>query len=1182
MNNNNNSDSNNLDDDDDLYTIVEPIESYQSSSTNCGVSTIISSRQIRPLKQLDMLLTPCSHNSSFSLCNTIMLPCITTEESIDCYSKRENNISSTNEVSNTNGKSELVHSETLKESQHKHIKLEKEKSPKNTISLKDVKRCKEKGFKKNNFSSYQNSFLLAKNLSYNNGNINKIDINININEIKKINLNNATYHNNNNESNSNSNSNSNNNNNNNSSRHNNNQTNKNKKKEHIIKDHSRIEEENESFVQRKYSMRVGENKNHISDMDKSDNNLKKIRKVKIKNSLLGLKSKLKAQDCKKREDPSLEKSKSLIDEKNSKKNKKMESDLKIKTSKNFSNSLQIKIDEKAINENYKKFKKKNTKEIKDEDEDENSDDESMKKNNKKKKIKNNKNDENKKDWKVNKFRHFGNKMKINKSFHIKANMNIIREIIKNRKDKNKEKDKKSDDDNESDNDNDNDNDSESQSDDNCKEKDKNSKIEKRKDKDKEFNRKFYIKKSTMNNDKRKEEDKLCNMKRNADRQKTFTNEYFKKLRFSKKEDKKEEKREENEKIQKQKIKKEKEKNKNKDRDRDKYDSFNISFPQKHFYTTTKNIFKYDIKPKDSAINNTQNVLRKERSNSLILKKSEIDINKKKINLSNSLKDIKIKKKTNKKVIDFENALQNNNNKKKMQFNLFSQDKFTNTEFSDSDYLKYTLNCMDLILDIDMEKQSRIKNKINFNFQKLKKKSIKKKIALFDLDETLVHCTGDIKTTKEKYQNIIEIKLPGRQEIKVGINVRPLWKQTLNLIKKNYHIVIYTASHQAYADAVLDFMDPKKKYFKYRLYRNNCSLLDIEGAKFYVKDLEILNEHYNLKDIVIIDNSVLSFAFHLHNGIPIVPYYDEDKDGSLYVVGLYLMHIYNEDDLREANKKHINLDSFLQEAKRKKEESISMDEDSDESYDTVENEDNVNIDINNTQNIPENKSKSDKTNNVLSFVKRSSLKENSKKFSEKKVNFNVKKKKSISELSAVLQRKKSSDFTKNKLKSQSKLLTMYYELNDESTKSIEKLNLNMRKSNANAFYDYKLREKILNNNLNSINTKNDVVRTESHHPTVILVDNENENENDNNDDMECKTDRNYENKKWNDFEIKKLEEIQEVPVLTRGVTMKPDLVQDAKNEVNKTKIKSKKSIEINNKLKSQMGYIRSNFFNTFKI
>ena len=162
--------------------------------------------------------------------------------------------------------------------------------------------------------------------------------------------------------------------------------------------------------------------------------------------------------------------------------------------------------------------------------------------------------------------------------------------------------------------------------------------------------------------------------------------------------------------------------------------------------------------------------------------------------------------------NFEHELQKY--KKKMQFNLLSKDKFTNTEFSDSDYLKYTLNCCDLILDINLEKQSRLKNKVNFNFKNSKKKKIEKKIALFDLDETIVHCTGDIRTTKEKYQNVIEIKLPGKQEIQVGINVRPYWKETFKLIKKYYHIVIYTASHQAYADAVLDFMDPKNKFFKY--------------------------------------------------------------------------------------------------------------------------------------------------------------------------------------------------------------------------------------------------------------------------------------------------------------------------------------------------------------------------------
>ena len=317
--------------------------------------------------------------------------------------------------------------------------------------------------------------------------------------------------------------------------------------------------------------------------------------------------------------------------------------------------------------------------------------------------------------------------------------------------------------------------------------------------------------------------------------------------------------------------------------------------------------------------------------------------------SDSIKEIikNDKKKTNSlyskrtllhpKKLDFESAFKNKKNMAKTQFNLFSPDKFTNTEFCDSDYCEYTLDCMNLILNKNKVKKQQ-KNKINFNFPKSKGNKIQKKIALFDLDETLVHCTGEINSENGPYQHCINIILPGGKETKVGINIRPLWKKTLNLIRKYYHIVVFTASHQAYADAVLNYMDPNNRYFKYRLYRNNCSLVEVDESKFYVKDLDIFDEYYDLKDIIIIDNSVLSFFYHLENGIPIVPYYNEDKDGSLYVVGLYLVHIFNENDLREANKKYINLNSFLNEAKsRQDKDIISLNEESTK----VENTDGIN-------------------------------------------------------------------------------------------------------------------------------------------------------------------------------------------------------------------------------------------------
>lgn len=251
------------------------------------------------------------------------------------------------------------------------------------------------------------------------------------------------------------------------------------------------------------------------------------------------------------------------------------------------------------------------------------------------------------------------------------------------------------------------------------------------------------------------------------------------------------------------------------------------------------------------------------------------------------------------------------------------------------------------------------------------------------------------------------------KVSVGINIRPLWKKTLNLIKKYYNIVVFTASHQAYADAVLDFMDPNKKYFKYRLYRNNCSLVNVDGAQFYVKDLDIFNEAHDLKDIVIIDNSVLSFIYHLENGIPIVPYYNEDKDGALYVVGLYLVHIYKEDDLREANKKYIKLDNFLKEAKERNDENSTINEESI----SVENSNNININVNN------NKESSNKNNTPINIDINIKDIDKAEKGSQECSSY-----RRNSQCLSIKNDTKSPH--QKKLISQSKLMNMYYSINDK--------------------------------------------------------------------------------------------------------------------------------------------------------
>lgn len=228
------------------------------------------------------------------------------------------------------------------------------------------------------------------------------------------------------------------------------------------------------------------------------------------------------------------------------------------------------------------------------------------------------------------------------------------------------------------------------------------------------------------------------------------------------------------------------------------------------------------------------------------------------------------------------------------------------------YYEYLELCLETLQDININEVPKSKAKINFNFPK---ENQNKKIALFDLDETLVHCIGEINKNncnKVEYKDSHKIKviLPCKKEVTIGINVRPHWKESLDKIKEKYNIVIFTASHQSYSDAVLNYLDPEDVYFHYRLYRDSCALYKTSDINFYVKDLDIFKDNYNLKDIIIIDNSILSFAYHINNGIPVVPFYDSKQDSELPLLSFYLLLIASYKDLRDANKEHIKLEYFL--------------------------------------------------------------------------------------------------------------------------------------------------------------------------------------------------------------------------------------------------------------------------------
>ena len=290
--------------------------------------------------------------------------------------------------------------------------------------------------------------------------------------------------------------------------------------------------------------------------------------------------------------------------------------------------------------------------------------------------------------------------------------------------------------------------------------------------------------------------------------------------------------------------------------------------------------------------------------------------------NNTSKD-KIKKKK-KKTKNFTSRTTNSFKVPKKELDSLEEEakSMTNT-IEIANFYEYTKKCMKIIIDVLEEKEkAKIPNKV-----KILNPNNRKKLAVFDLDETLIH--GVVNTQNyENKDNLLSITLPSKKIAKIGVNIRPHWEEAIQRISKLYNIVIYTASHASYADSVLDFIDPEKKYFYNRLYRSNCIDIKMDGTDIYIKDLNIF-EDYNLKDILIVDNSVLAFAFHLDNGIPILPYYEAKNDYELLFCAYYFESIFEYDDLRDVNKKFMKLDYYLIQAKTEKDKEEEDEEDEDE-------------------------------------------------------------------------------------------------------------------------------------------------------------------------------------------------------------------------------------------------------------
>lgn len=151
------------------------------------------------------------------------------------------------------------------------------------------------------------------------------------------------------------------------------------------------------------------------------------------------------------------------------------------------------------------------------------------------------------------------------------------------------------------------------------------------------------------------------------------------------------------------------------------------------------------------------------------------------------------------------------------------------------------------------------------------------VLVLDLDETLVHCSREGKGRPRCVAENVTPDLIIEFEAMLSygsVYFRPFVHLFLEVAARTFEIVVFTASQQAYADKVINALDPERKLIKHRLYRQHCT--EVRGAFF--KELGLLGRQ--LGQCILVDNSPISVACNADNGVLIQSWYGDRSDREL--------------------------------------------------------------------------------------------------------------------------------------------------------------------------------------------------------------------------------------------------------------------------------------------------------------
>ena len=174
-----------------------------------------------------------------------------------------------------------------------------------------------------------------------------------------------------------------------------------------------------------------------------------------------------------------------------------------------------------------------------------------------------------------------------------------------------------------------------------------------------------------------------------------------------------------------------------------------------------------------------------------------------------------------------------------------------------------------------------------------------KTLVLDLDETLIHSQHNCIVP---FDFSINVKIDG-VPTQFYVYKRPHLDFFLKKVSEWYCVVLFTASLETYANAIINKIDPRHKYIQKRYFRHNCSV-DFTG---FTKDLTIIQK--DLSRIFIVDNSPTAYKGNPDNAIPIKSWFADPRDQCLLELLPMLDALRFTKDVRSILRRNIHLHSL---------------------------------------------------------------------------------------------------------------------------------------------------------------------------------------------------------------------------------------------------------------------------------